>query len=412
MKSKPKVAFLRGYFLPRSETDYMVHVGAEFDLHVFSSRHSRFNLQDSPVEVKRLPALEDLYDRLPRGLVRYVQGGIGKAAGFDGVFFGLEKALAGFDLVHTSESLFFSSYQAARLKAKLGFKLVVLQDEVYPFRRQFSPVVRHVRRTVHAAADLFTARTERAKDALLLEGVEERRIRVVPHGVDLGMFAPRAPDIGWRAKAGVGLNERLVLFVGRLTFEKGVITLLQAFCLAQRRQGDVHPMRLLMVGVGVEANALARLASQLGVADRVTFLANVPFAEMPSLISACDIFALPSIASRHVSEQFGHVLLQAMACERAIVASDCGPMTEVVGDAAWLVPQNDAHSLADALRTLVANDIRRADLAARGLQRVRTLFGAEHVARMVGDAYRCALSVTRRDGVASSPPSLVTARPA
>lgn len=395
MTAKPKVAFLRGYFLPRSETDYMVHVAAEFDLHVFSSRHSRFNLDNSPIEVKRLPALEDSYDRLPRRMVRYAQGAIGKVAGFDSVFFGLERTLAGFDLVHTAEAMFYSSYQAARLKSKLGYKLVVLQDEVYPFQREFSPVVRHVRRTVHAAADLFTARTERAKDALLLEGVDEQRIVVIPHGVDTTMFSPQPPDAGWRAKAAAGPGEKLVLFIGRLTFEKGVFTLLHALKLAQSpgRHTETR-IRLLMVGSGVEAVSSERLARRLGVADQVTFLANVPFAHIPALISACDLFVLPSIASRHVSEQFGHVLLQAMACERAIVATDCGPMTEVVGDAAWLVPQNDAHSLAEALHTLLHDDQRRADLASRGLARVRRHFTAEAVAQQVGQAYWRALSQT------------------
>ena len=390
MRSKPKVAFLRGYFMPRSETDYMVHVGTEFDLHVFSSRHGRFNLTEAPLEVKRLPALEDAYDLMPAKLARFAQAGIGKGLGLDGVFFGLGSTLAGFDLVHTAESLFYFSAQAARLKRRLGYKLVVLQDEVYPFQREASPVARRVRRQVHAAADMFAARTERARDALLLEGVAEERIAVVPHGVDTAMFRPLAPDPAWRARAGAGAgsDDRVALFIGRLTFEKGVITLLHALKLAQTsatRNGA--QLRLLIVGSGVERQTLERLAQRLGLAASITFIANVPFADVPALISACDMFVLPSIASRRVSEQFGHVLLQAMACERAVVCTDCGPMTEVVGDSAWLVPQNDPHSLAEALASLAADPARRADLAARGLQRVRALFTAEGVARQVMDLY-------------------------
>lgn len=390
--SKPKVAFLRGYFLPRSETDYMVHAGAEFELHTFTSRHERFNLDASPIPITRLPALENGYDHLPRPLVRLAQGAIGKLLGFDGVFFGLERILAGFDVVHTAESLFYFSYQAARLKPRLGYKLVVLQDEVYPFQRDYSARVRHIRQTVHAAADLFTARTERARDALLLEGVAPERIVVVPHGVDTTMFQSRPPDSGWRARAGAQPHEQLVLFIGRLTFEKGVFTLLHALKLAQCWPGrNGAALRLLMVGTGVERRALDQLAARLGLGDRVRFIDNVRFADIPMLISACDLFVLPSIASRRVSEQFGHVLLQAMACARPVIATDCGPMTEVVGDAAWQVPQNDPHSLAEAMLALAEDEAGRADLARRGLERVQRLFTAERVGGLVADAYWRAL---------------------
>lgn len=370
----------------------MVHVGSQFDLHTFTSRHGRFNLSGSPLPITRLPALEDVYDRLPRPLVRYAQGGVGKVLGFDGVFFGLERTLTGFDLVHTAESLFYFSYQAARLKPRLGYKLVVLQDEVYPFQRDYSPVARRMRQAVHAAADLFTARTERARDALLLEGVSPDRIVVIPHGVDTTMFRPEQADPQWRARAGATPGDTLVLFIGRLTFAKGVFTLLHALKLAMCWPGhDGVRLRLLMVGAGAERSALERLAARLRLRDRVTFIENVPFADIPALIGACDLFVLPSIATRRVSEQFGHVLLQAMACERAVIATDCGPMTEVVGDAGCQVPQNDPHSLAEAMLALAADVPRRSALARRGLARARELFAAERVGAMVADAYRRAL---------------------
>jgi starch synthase len=384
------VAYLRGYFLGRSETDYMVHVGRHFDLRLITSRHNRFNLSQAPAPIERLPALEDVYDRLPKKLRRYAQAAIGKVIGLDGVFFNLENALRGVDLVNTAESLFYFSYQAARLKKRLGYRLVVLQHEVYPFQRQHSPLVRHMRRTVHREADLFLARTQRAKDALLLEGVDEERIRVVPHGVDTQMFQPQAPDPAWRER--VGGNRPIVLCIGRLEWEKGVFTLLQAAALLKRRRAyATRSPAFVLVGSGAERAALERLSRRWRLDDDVRFIANVPFADVPRLISACDMLVLPSIASRTVSEQFGHVLLQAMACQRAVIATDCGPMTEVVGDAARLIPQNDAHSLAEAIQNLLEHEDLRLELARRGLERVRALFAAESVAEQVASLYREAL---------------------
>ncbi|HET8648671.1 MAG TPA: hypothetical protein VFL95_01410 [Gemmatimonadales bacterium] len=104
---RPRVAYLRGYFLGRSETDYVAHAAPEFDITAFTSQFGRFDLTGSPLPIERLKALEDLYQYLPRSLVRYPQFLLGKLIGFDGVFFGLRKALAGYDIVNTAESLFF-----------------------------------------------------------------------------------------------------------------------------------------------------------------------------------------------------------------------------------------------------------------------------------------------------------------
>ena len=73
-------------------------------------------------------------------------------------------------------------------------------------------------------------------------------------------------------------------------------------------------------------------------------------------------------------------------------------MTEVVGDAAWVVPQNDAHSLAEALQALLEDDARRADLARRGFMRAHRLFTAELVAGKVCEAYRLALGGCTPEG--------------
>jgi glycosyltransferase involved in cell wall biosynthesis len=385
----------------------MVHVGRHFDLRLITSRHSRFNLSQAPAAIERLPALEDMYDLLPKRLGRYAQSAIGKGIGLDGVFFGLDDALRGVDLVNTAESLFYFSYQAARLKQRLGYRLVVLQHEVYPFQRNHSPLVRHMRRTVHREADMFLARTQRAKDALLLEGVDEERIRVVPHGVDTQMFHPQPPDPSWRER--VGGNRPIVLCIGRLEWEKGVFTLLQAAALLKRRRATAaRRPAFVLVGAGPERSALERLCRRWQLDDDVRFIANVPFAEVPRLISACDMLVLPSIASRNVSEQFGHVLLQAMACERAVIATDCGPMTEVVGDAARLIPQNDAHSLAEAVQGLLEHDDLRLQLARRGLERARASFGAERVAEQVASLYREALGDSKGSGEPAELPASVT----
>ncbi|HET8648670.1 MAG TPA: glycosyltransferase family 4 protein [Gemmatimonadales bacterium] len=212
---------------------------------------------------------------------------------------------------------------------------------------------------------------------------------MIPHGVDPVMFRPRPPDAGYRVRLGAPGRQPLVLFVGRLTWEKGVLTLVHAIrLLLDDPLMQNRDVRFALVGRGSEKRRLERLIDRLGLRRQVRLVSGVAFQEMPDLLSAADLFVLPSIASRRVSEQFGHVLLQSMACGRPVVCTDCGPMLEVVGDAAITVPQNDAHSLAEALRRVLLDDSLRRELVTRGHERIRQRFTAEQVGGQLRQLYR------------------------
>src|SRR5207249_7402305 len=128
-------------------------------------------------------------------------------------YLGLRDALAGADIVHSQELGYWYSDQAARLKRRLGFRLVLTVWETLPFRDAYRNVrTRPYRRRVLEATDLFLAATDRARRALELEGADPARIRVAPPGVDLARFGPdAAPPAG---------GAPLILAAGRLGREK------------------------------------------------------------------------------------------------------------------------------------------------------------------------------------------------
>src|SRR5262249_34312465 len=102
--------------------------------------------------------------------------------------------------------------------------------------------------------------------------------------------------------------------------------------------------------------------------------------------------ALPSFGQPNWVEQFGRVLIEAMACGVPVVGSDSGEIPHVIGDAGLVVPEDDVSALRDALEALAADPARRAEYARRGRARVLERFTQEQVARRVAAVYAEALS--------------------
>ena len=105
-----------------------------------------------------------------------------------------------------------------------------------------------------------------------------------------------------------------------------------------------------------------------------------------------DAMALPSLTRKNWKEQFGRVLIEAMACEMPVIGSDSGEIPNVIGDAGLVTPEGDAQALAAALARLGADPALRADLARRGRQRVLDRFTQEQVARRTAALYQEVLS--------------------
>jgi glycosyltransferase involved in cell wall biosynthesis len=296
------------------------------------------NLYDTgALELERRP-VRALSDALPGGpLGRLATRAAGER------FLDLEAKLRGADVVHAAELGNWYSAQAAKLKPRLGFRLVVTAWETLPLRDAYRNVrTRPYARSVLAVADRFLATTSRARDALLLEGAASERIVVCPPGIDVERFAaaraPHPPADG----------SHLVLSAGRLVWEKGHQDLLRALALLRLRgRTDV---RALIVGDGPESKRLRALASELGLGGVVEFRAAVPYEQMPALYAQASCLVLASLPVRFWEEQFGMVLAEAMAGHLPIVASASGAIPEVAGPSARYISPGDWVGLADTLQ--------------------------------------------------------------
>jgi glycosyltransferase involved in cell wall biosynthesis len=262
-------------------------------------------------------------------------------------YLGLEDRLRGADIVHSQELGYWYSAQAARLKERLGFRLVLTVWETLPFLDAYRNVrTRSYRRRTLAAADLFLAATERAADALLLEGADPARVRVAAPGIDLERFAPSgtAPS-----------GPPIVLSPGRLVWEKGHQELLRAVALLRRRGELPDGARVLIVGAGPEEKRLRSHATELGIGDAVEVRAFVRYDEMPALYEGAACMVLGSLPVWSWEEQFGMVLVEAMASGVPILASSSGAIPDVLGQGGQLFAPGDWVGLADLLRGELAS---------------------------------------------------------
>ena len=278
----------------------------------------------------------------------------------------LEPRLRGADIVHSAELGYWFSWQAARLKPRLGFRLALTVWETLPFLDAYRNVrTRRYRRAVLEAADLFLPVTERAKAALLLEGAPEERMAVCPPGIDLAAFAAARPEPA---------GPPVVLTACRLVWEKGVQDLLRA--VAVLRRPDV---RLVVVGEGPDRGRLEAHARELGVTAE--FRGGVAYEQMPGLYAQASCFYLGSLPIWSWEEQFGMVLAEAMTAHVPVVAAASGAIPEVLAGAGALFRPGDWLGLAGVLRE-VLDGPRRIDPGP-----VAERYTAEAAAARLRDAY-------------------------
>jgi glycosyltransferase involved in cell wall biosynthesis len=155
-----------------------------------------------------------------------------------------------------------------------------------------------------------------------------------------------------------------LVYVGRLSPEKGVLTLIRALALLKARCSTSMPMpRVTLAGDGPARAELELAARELGCEHAVTFAGQLPRAELVELLYGADLCVQPSL-----TEGFSKAWLDAMALGLPVISSNVGAAKSVIGDAAergWLVKPGDAYELADTIEQAMTADIDWPALRAR-----------------------------------------------
>ena len=273
------------------------------------------------------------------------------------------------DLLHIDEEPYNLAAGLAALAARrrrIPALFFAWQNLVRRYPPPFSLIERYCYRTCGAIAG-----TEQAAQVLRAKGFAGPLATIPQFGIDPEKFSSAAAEAG---------GDLVVGYAGRLVPEKGLATLLQAAAML-----DPAP-RLRFAGTGPLAGELRRAGAEGPLAGRIELLGRFDSGQMPAFLNSVQVLVLPSLDRSNWMEQFGRVLVEAMACERVVVGSDSGAIPLVVGDAGHIVPQADAAALAQVLDRMRSPD-RRSRYGRAGRRRVLENFTHARVAEASAGFY-------------------------
>jgi glycosyltransferase involved in cell wall biosynthesis len=196
---------------------------------------------------------------------------------------------------------------------------------------------------------------------------------IPPQGVDPTFFYP--------IESGAPHERFTIGFVGRFVPEKGIDVLLKAV------QQLTQPVHIHLIGNGPQRAQLEEHARSVS-STKVSFIQPVPLDQLAALYQQLDVLVLPSRTTPVWKEQFGRVLIEAMACGVPVIGSDSGAIPEVIGEAGLIFPEGDAAALADCLRRLIVSPDAAFELAKRGLTRVSQHYTQAQIARQTIEFYQ------------------------
>ncbi|MFH1244515.1 MAG: glycosyltransferase family 4 protein, partial [bacterium] len=319
------------------------------DLEVVTSQHPLTDIKLpntklwSPTDLPNFPFRRQLFNRLFGG---------------EQWLLGLEQYLSkrhhdlNHDIIHTAETYTPYTHQAVQLRKRgVISKLICTCWETIPHNNEKFARLRHWKQEAYQHVYLFHTPTIRAKQALLKEGVTESKIKVIPYGVDPSRFAPRSLQ-GRTLKA----HKPLVLTLARRVPEKGLAI-------------------------------FARLRADFTSRAEFRWVFDVPYSEIPALLREGDIFLLASSPTPTWEEQYGMVLIEAMATGLPIITTTCGAIPEVVGDAALLAPPGDYSAIFTHLQHLLTIPTLAPALSRAASTRAKHLYDSRLITTQLATLY-------------------------
>jgi glycogen synthase len=292
-----------------------------------------------------------------------------------------------FDLVHSHDWLVAGAAERLARATDLPWLVTVHATE---YGRHQGWVQNHPQSHIHAAERAMVRRADRVitcsefmrRHVASVFGVSPRKITTIQNAIDPGDLDPVAEDLnGLRARFAEP-DERLVLMVGRLVYEKGFHVALDALAPVIKRLGNI---RFVVAGTGTAEQELKRQARRLRLTRNGTFLGWIGDDMLHSLYRIADLCIVPSIY-----EPFGLVALEAMASGCLCVVADTGGLREVVpedGTVGHRFPSRDADALGEIVEQVLGDDEARTRAVAAAREHVLQFDWAE-VARETEVLYR------------------------
>lgn len=283
------------------------------------------------------------------------------------------------DIFHIDEEPYnLATFHALRLGRAMGARCLFFSwQNIY---RRLPLPFNLLERYNLSHTDYVVAGSQQAGAVLRRKGYRGPLATIPQFGVDPEVFRP----LEGSREAPVDVFK--VAYIGRLVEEKGLTVLVRALA---GLDGD---WQLTLIGDGPLKPEILGLAGCLGCLGRLAFIPAIPSMEVPRYLNRFDALVLPSLTRPNWKEQFGRVLIEAMACRVPVVGSDSGEIPNIIGEGGLICREGDDRDLRDKLATLQGDTELRRRLGRLGRQRVLELYTQAKVAAATYQVYRALLS--------------------
>ncbi|MDF1515547.1 MAG: glycosyltransferase family 4 protein [Anaerolineae bacterium] len=276
-------------------------------------------------------------------------------------------------IVHIDEEPYnFATFHANLLARRFGAKTLWFSWQ--NLDRQYPPPFSWMEQYNLHHIDHAIAGSQSAAHIWRRKGYQGPLSVIAQFGVDPEIFSP-SPNT-------THADTVRIAYAGRFVQEKGIDLLIHALSELKGRWSATF------LGSGPAERQLRALVDTLDLRQKVKFKSQIPSIEMPDFYRQTDILVLPSRTLPNWAEQFGRVLIEAMACETCVVGSDSGEIPYVLGDAGLVFAEGDAAQLRLQLQHLIDHPDQRAELGKKSRERVLKSFTQKQVAQATLEIYR------------------------
>ncbi len=293
-----------------------------------------------------------------------------------------------FDVIHAHDWLV--AYAAKTLKNSYNIPIVATIHATESGRNSgiHDETQRYINDTewmlTYEASEVIVNSNYMKNELQRLFGLPYEKINVVPNGVNLNLFNGIERDYNFRRKYAMD-NEKIILFMGRLVYEKGIQHLIAAM---PKILNGYHDSKLVICGKGGMLDELKAEAERLGISEKVYFAGYMQGKDVQKMYKAADIAVFPS-----TYEPFGIVALEAMLSENPIVVSDIGGLNEIVQhkENGMKSYAGNPNSIADSILELLYDHKLCADITKKAKNKVRNEYNWSKIAQDTHFAYQKAI---------------------
>ena len=297
----------------------------------------------------------------------------------------------GFDVIHAHDWLV--TYAAKSLKNAYDIPIVATIHATEAGRNSgiHDETQRYINDTewllTYEATEVIVNSNYMKKEIQRLFGLPFDKINVIPNGINLSNFTGIERDYDFRRQYAMD-NEKIILYVGRLVYEKGVQHLIAAM---PKILSNYHDAKLIIAGRGGMMDELRAEASNLGLNDKIYFTGYLNSKQVQKMYKCADVAVFPS-----TYEPFGIVALEAMLAGVPTVVSDVGGLDEIVthGVDGMKSYAGNANSIADSVTALLYDHQLATNVSKKAKQKVKDQFNWEKIAQDTHFTYEKAICQT------------------